>query len=137
MQHVRIMTEVATMETTMMESTIRELQQKFDEAELRADTETLAALLADDFLSIGPRGFVLDKAAWIGRHVHFRYDALDTSEVDVRCYEQAAIVRDVQRNRATYKDERVELAVRVSQTWVSQGGEWRLAGIQFSPMAGG
>jgi hypothetical protein len=35
---------------------ILELQQAFDDAELRADASRLASLLADDFLSIGEQG---------------------------------------------------------------------------------
>jgi hypothetical protein len=110
-------------------------QREFDEAELHADLDTLRRLLTDDFLSIGPKGFVLDKDAWVGRHVHFTYHELETSEVDVRAYERAAIVRNLQHNRATYQDQTMELTVRVSQTWVEQDGAWRLAGIQFSPVA--
>jgi ketosteroid isomerase-like protein len=118
-----------------MENAVRARQQAFDEAELAADTTALQELLTEDFLSIGPRGFVLTKEEWIGRHVHFTYHALDTSEVDVRLYDRAAIVRNVQSNRATYSGEETQLQVRVSQTWVDQDGTWRLAGIQFSPMA--
>lgn len=49
----------------------RALQDEFDRAGLNADAETLERLLADDFLSIGPRGFTLDKREWIERHTHF------------------------------------------------------------------
>jgi hypothetical protein len=118
-----------------VEDTIRGLQREFDHAELQADTGRLRQLLTDDFLSIGPRGFLLDKDEWIGRHVHFEYQALDTSDVDVRLYDKAAIVRNVQRNRATYKGQAIDLSVRVSQVWVQQRDQWRLAGIQFSPLA--
>lgn len=120
-----------------MKDTIRALQDEFDRAELHADAETLQWLLADDFLSIGPKGFVLDKEEWIDRHVHFTYHDLEISEMDVRLYDKTAIVRNVQRHRATYKDQHMELAVRVSQVWVNQQDEWRLAGIQFSPLAEG
>ncbi len=58
------------------------------------------------------------------------------NDVDIRCYDQAAIVRNVQRNKAIYDGKHLELTVRVSQVWVNQQGQWRLAGIQFSPMAG-
>jgi hypothetical protein len=120
-----------------MKDTIRALQNEFDTAELHADTETLQRLLADDFLSIGPKGFVLDKQEWIERHVHFTYHALDIDDIDIRLHDNTAIVRDIQRNRASYKNEHIELAFRVSQVWVQQQEEWRLAAIQFSPLADG
>jgi hypothetical protein len=118
-----------------MNDTIRSLQDEFDQAELHADTETLQRLLTDDFLSIGPKGFVLDKQEWIERHVHFTYDTLDISDMDIRVYDNTAIVRNILTNTASYNDEHVELTLRVGQVWVQQGNEWRLAAIQFSPLA--
>jgi ketosteroid isomerase-like protein len=118
-----------------MKDQILKLQGEFDHAELTGDLDTLRRLLADDFLSIGPKGFVLDKKAWIGRHAQFKYHSLDSSEVDVRTYGGAAIVRNVQRNRASYQGQEQEHAVRVSQVWVQPDNDWKLAGIQFSPLA--
>jgi hypothetical protein len=118
-----------------MNDAIRDLQNQFDKAELDADVETLDRLLADDFLSIGPKGYILDKRGWIDRHVHFKYEKLETSEMDIRLFGSAAIVRNIQRNRATMDDKQVELAVRVSQVWVNMEEQWRLAAIQFSPLA--
>jgi ketosteroid isomerase-like protein len=88
---------------------ILELQRAFDDAELHADTGRLATLLADDFLAIGERGFQ-------------------------RRYDQAAIVRCVQRSRASWRGEPMTLAVRLSQVWIRQPDGWRLAGIQFSTL---
>ncbi len=122
---------------TTVQDTIRDLQNEFDRAELAGDRETLERLIAPDFQSIGPKGFVLTKEQWIGRHGKFRYHQLDTSELDIQVYDRTAIVRDLQRNRATHGDDEVALAVRVSQVWVDQQGEWRLAAIQFSPLAEG
>ena len=65
---------------------VREVQERFDEAERGADLDTLRELIAEDFLSIGPRGFVLDKSQWIARHQEFTYQSLDPSELDVRRY---------------------------------------------------
>jgi hypothetical protein len=113
---------------------IRELQQAFGDAELHADTDRLNTLLADDFISIGERGFQLDKRQWIARHADFAYLSLDTAELDVRCYDHAAIVRCVQRSRATWRGDAMTLAVRLSQVWIEVPGGWRLAGIQFSPL---
>jgi hypothetical protein len=114
---------------------ILELQRAFDGAELRADRQRLDALLVDDFRSIGERGFVLDKEQWIGRHKDFRYLSIETSEVDVRRYDRTAILRCVQRSRATWRGDPMTLATRVSQVWIQQPDAWRLAAIQFSTLA--
>lgn len=119
----------------MVSDEILVLQRSFDDAELHADTQRLGALLVDDFLSIGERGFVLDKEQWIGRHKDFRYLSIETSEVDVRRYERTAILRCVQRSRATWRGDEMSLATRMSQVWVEQPDGWRLAAIQFSTLA--
>jgi hypothetical protein len=113
---------------------VRELQQAFDDAEMHADTDRLDALLAEDFRSIGERGYQLDKRQWIDRHAEFAYLSLETTELDVRCYDRAAIVRCVQRSRASWRGAVMTLAVRLSQVWVELPDGWRLAGIQFSSL---
>jgi hypothetical protein len=123
--------------TTTEEQQILKLQQEFDTAELDDDRETLRRLIAEDFQSIGPRGFLLDKEEWIVRHDRFHYAALETSEHEVRLYDSAAILRNVQRNTGVHDGQESQYVVRVGQVWVNQSGEWRLAGIQFSPLAEG
>jgi hypothetical protein len=120
--------------TATVTTHIQQLQQSFDDAELHADTGRLHQLLADDFVSIGERGFKLDKRQWIDRHAEFAYISLETSELDIRHYGHAAIVRCVQRSRATWRSEEMALAVRLSQVWIELADGWRLAGIQFSPL---
>jgi hypothetical protein len=114
---------------------VRDVQNEFDKAELHADTKKLNQLLTDDFLSIGPRGFVLNKEQWINMHKQFRYEQLDTSEMNIRLYGDTAIVTDTQKNKATFNNEPVSLSVRVSQVWIHENSQWKLASIQFSPMA--
>ena len=54
-------------------------------AERAGDTRALDTLLADEFVGIGPVGFVLDKRAWVGRFEHgMHHDRLDLDEVAVR-----------------------------------------------------
>lgn len=113
---------------------IRELQHAFDDAELHGDTDRLDVLLARDFMSIGERGYQLDKRQWIDRHRDFAYLSLETTELDVRPYDHAALVRCVQHIRATWRGQVMTLTVRTSQTWVEQADGWRLAGIQFSSL---
>jgi ketosteroid isomerase-like protein len=120
-----------------MADDILELHRAFDEAELHCDTARLEDLLADDFASIGEQGFQLGKQEWIDRHRDFHYLAIETAEVDVRRYDKTAIVRCLQRSRATWRGEPMTLAVRLSQVWVQQPDGWRLAAIQFSTLGTG
>jgi hypothetical protein len=120
-----------------MEDDILELQRAFDDAELHGDADRLGVLLADDFLSIGEQGFQLGKQEWIGRHGDFRYLAVETTEVDVRRYDKTAIVRCVQRSRASWRGEQMTLAVRLSQVWIQQTDGWRLEALQFSTLGSG
>jgi hypothetical protein len=114
---------------------VPEVQERFDKAEVDADRETLRELIANDFLSIGPKGFVMNKEEWIGRHGLFTYHELNTSEMDIRRYGDTAVVRDVQRNRATWQNDEVRVNSRVSQVWVRGSKGWQLVAIQFSPLA--
>ncbi len=114
---------------------IRDVQNEFDNAELHADTKKLNELLMEDFLSIGPKGFVLKKEQWINRHKQFKYEKLDASDMNIRLYDKTAIVCDIQKNEATFNNNPVKLSVRVTQVWINEDGQWKLASIQFSPLA--
>jgi hypothetical protein len=116
---------------------ILELARAFDEAELHGDAGRLGTLLADDFLSIGEQGYQLGKREWIDRHRDFRYQTIETTEVDVRRYDKTVILRCAQRSRASWHGEEMTLAVRLSQVWIRQPDGWRLAAIQFSTLGSG
>ena len=116
---------------------ILELQRAFDDAELHGDAGRLGDLLADDFLSIGEQGFQLGKQEWICRRGEFRYLPIETTEVDMRRYDETAIVRCVQRSRASRRGEAMALAVRLSQVLVWRPDRWQLVAIQFSTLGSG
>jgi hypothetical protein len=118
-----------------MTSNAHRLHHAFATAELQADTSTLQALLADDFRSIGDQGYLLDKAQWLGKFVDFSYTSLQSSDVEVSCYDHVAIIRYVERSSSTWQGQEMTLTARVSQTWIEQAEGWRLAGIQFSTLA--
>jgi hypothetical protein len=116
---------------------IPQVMNAFRDAELSADADRLETLLADDFLSIGEQGYVLNTDEWIRRHEDFRYHTLEMTDTDIRCYDRSAIVRAIQFSTATWQGTAMEIRTRVSQTWVSLDGVWRLAAIQFSSLPTG
>src|SRR3977135_2405562 len=50
------------------ESELLELAENLRQSELKGDVAFLERVLTADFVGIGPRGFVLNKEAWLGRH---------------------------------------------------------------------
>ncbi|HKH76980.1 MAG TPA: nuclear transport factor 2 family protein, partial [Rubrobacteraceae bacterium] len=76
-------------------------------AELDGNTASLKEILADDFVAVGPRGFVLTGEQWISRHeaknLEYRSFALD--EMAVRLFGDAAIAVCRQSAAGVYQDE--------------------------------
>ena len=74
---------------------VRELSDRWADAERRGDAAALKALAIADFMLVGPLGFVLDREQWLHRFDDggFVMSALDWDEVEVRVYGAAAVDR--------------------------------------------
>src|SRR5437660_9481463 len=80
-----------TMNMEHAEQEIVHLADAWATAELRGDTAFLENILADDFIGIGPLGFMLTKQEWLTRHQSgdMKYDVHTLDEVRVRAYPEA------------------------------------------------
>jgi len=107
---------------------------EWSNAERNGDGTALDALL-DDFLGVGPLGFVLSKSIWVQRFDQFglAYETFDLDELQTRVHGDAALVTARQTARGTAGGQPVPEAVL---TLVVEGGSWRLAGIHMSFIAG-
>jgi hypothetical protein len=105
-------------------------------AELRRDTAFLERTLADDFVGVGPLGFMLTKREWVGRHEagNLEYDTLDVDELTVRIYDGAAILIGRQVQEARYRGHRVDAQFRTTMVLVYRREDWQLAGLHMSPI---
>ncbi|MCL4368995.1 MAG: nuclear transport factor 2 family protein [Actinobacteria bacterium] len=114
-----------------------DLGQDWAAAELRGDTAFLEQTLADDFVGIGPLGFMLTKDEWLQRHRSgdLTYETHDLDEVEVRVYGDAAVTTGRVTQRAAYRGRPMPGQFRTTLVWVRQEGVWRLAGLQFSAIA--
>jgi len=111
---------------------------EWSNAERNGDGTALDALLTDDFLGVGPLGFVLPKSIWVQRFDQFglAYETFDLEELQTRVHGDAALVTARQTARGTAGGQPVPEAVRATLTLVVEGGSWQLAGIHMSFIAG-
>ena len=116
------------------EQEVARLADAWATAELRADTAFLEQTLADDFIGIGPLGFMLNKQEWLARHQSgdLKYDSLELDEVTVRVYGEAAVVTGRQVQSAAYRGNSIPGQFRITLVFVHQQGQWRLAHLQLS-----
>jgi len=122
------------MNREQIEQEVLRLADAWATAELRGDTAFLERTLTDDFIGIGPLGFMLTKQEWLARHRSgdLKYELLNLDEVKVRVYNDAAILTGRQVQHAAYRGNPILGQFRITLVFVQQQGQWRLASLQLS-----
>jgi ketosteroid isomerase-like protein len=116
---------------------ILELGRHWANAERAGDADALEPLLADDFLLVGPLGFMLDKTQYLGsrRSGDLTHESLAWDDVRVRAYGDAAVAVGAQTQRTTYQGRDASGRFRVTQLAIRRGDRWILVGLHYSPIA--
>jgi ketosteroid isomerase-like protein len=116
---------------------ILELGRRWATAERAGDADALDPLLADDFLLVGPLGFMLDKTQYLGsrRAGELKHDSLVWDEVHVRGYGDAAVAVGSQTQRTTFQGRDASGRFRITQVAIRRGDRWMLAGLHYSRIA--
>jgi hypothetical protein len=117
-----------------VEQEVVQLTDAWVAAELRGDTAFLERVLVEDFIGIGPLGFMLTKREWLARYQSgdLTYEALDLDEVRVRVYDEAAVLTGRQVQQAAYRGNRIDAQFRITLVFVHQHGQWQLASLHLS-----
>ena len=116
------------------EQEVAQLTDTWATAELQGDTAFLEQRLAEDFVGVGPLGFLLNKQRWLARHQSgdMKYSVHALDEVRVRAYTGAAIVVGRLTQEATFQGHPINAQMRVTLVFVQQQGQWQLAGFHLS-----
>jgi ketosteroid isomerase-like protein len=121
---------------------LEEIAGNWAAAELRGDTAVLGEVLADDFVAVGPRGFMLTREEWLSRHGSGKltYESFEWDEVSVRVHGNAAVMIGRQTVSGLYEDGDVRYEIqdqfRATLVFVEERGRWLLLGLHLSPIAG-
>lgn len=112
---------------------IMDLTSAWTVAELHGDTTFLGNTLADDFIGIGPLGFLLTRPEWIARHQSgdLQYKAFNLDDINVRLYNDTAILIGHQTQDATYRGNSMPAQFRMTLVFVKRD-QWQLANLQLS-----
>lgn len=105
-------------------------------AEQAGDADALAEMATDDFLLVGPLGFVVDRQQWLDR---YRNGDLVTSRLDwtdtrARVFGDTAIVVGVHDQDAAYHGRANNGRFRSTHVLVRDDRTWRLASMHLSPI---
>jgi ketosteroid isomerase-like protein len=116
---------------------IADLGRGWAAAELQSDVRALRSMLTDDFVCVGPLGFLLTKEQYLQsresgdlEHESFAWD-----DVRVRRYGDAIVAVGSQTQTSTYRERDASGRFRVTQVWARQGDTWAIAGMHLSPIA--
>lgn len=107
-------------------------------AELHGDATFLREVLADDFVGIGPHGFMLNKGQWLARYESgsLNYESFQWDEIQVRLYGDSAVVTGRETVKGEYEDYDIQDQFRATLVFVKQQRHWLLGGLHLSPIAG-
>jgi ketosteroid isomerase-like protein len=117
----------------MDDDRVREMVSAFAVAELSGDPDAIGPLLTDDFVGVGPLGFLLSRQDWVDRRENgLRYTAFAVRDLVVRSYGDTDVVIGTQVVEGTHRGNPVPAQSRA--TFVFVGG--LLASVQMSFVAG-
>ena len=117
---------------------VLDLVREWAGAELHSDHQKLDTLLADDFVGVGPRGFVLTRDQWLARYRSgdLRNTGFELRDPQVRDYGAAAVVVGTQAQQTIHLGRDTSAELRATLVAVRPNDRWLLAGVHLSPIAG-
>lgn len=113
---------------------ITNLIETWSNAELNGEIKTLEKILSDDYLAVGPFGFLLTKNEWINRHKtkKLKYETFTVEDISLRMYDKTTIVIGREVAKGAYEGNPIPEALRVTFIFVKSDDTWYIVGAQMS-----
>jgi hypothetical protein len=117
-----------------MTDTTDVLLERWAAAEQAGDADELQQLLTDDFVAVGPRGFVLDKEQWLGRYRsgQLRHRRLVVRDARSRRHGDATIVVAEQEQEGEFAGRSIDARLRLTLVIAGEHGDPRVASAHLS-----
>lgn len=104
-------------------------------AEQHNDAEGLDAVLADDFVGVGPFGFVLNREQWLKRFGDgLENRAFAVEDPQVREYGAAAVVVGVLAQQTSFQGRDNSGRFRLTLVAVRPKDRWLIANVHIGPL---
>jgi uncharacterized protein (TIGR02246 family) len=114
---------------------VLDLVHRWAAAEQGNDPEALDGLLADDFVGVGPLGFVLGRDQWLARFGNgLTNRAFAVEDPQVRGYGGAAVAVGVLAQQTSFQGADNSGRFRLTLVAVRPAGRWLLANAHIGPL---
>jgi ketosteroid isomerase-like protein len=116
-------------------SDVLHLVERWAGAEQGNDAEALDGLLADDFVGVGPLGFVLGREQWLGRFGNgLENRAFAVQDPQVRDYGAAAVVVGILDQETSFQGRDNSGRFRLTLVAARPADRWQLANAHIGPL---
>jgi hypothetical protein len=116
------------------EQQVKKVADEINTAMLKADTNSLEKLLADDFTAVHSDGTLFTKAQEIEyvKSGVLKYEAVDVKDLKIRAYGKTAVVTGLVFFKGTINDKSYSGTNRPTRVWVKQSGTWKCVSYQVT-----
>jgi len=120
-----------------VEEQIKKLTDQVLAAQLKADTNSLEKLLADDYMAIRTYGTLSTKAEEIAdlKSGATKFDTVDVHDLKIRVYGDTAVVTSLNSFTGTLKGKPFSGDTRTTRVWVKHKGNWKVVAFQSTRVA--
>jgi ketosteroid isomerase-like protein len=118
------------------ESELARLSADWDGAMCSNDADVIGRFMADDWIIIGTDGSIGTKANFLDlvRSGALTHDVMESHDIDVRVYGDAAIVIARGISGGTWQRQRFLLNELVSSVFIREAGTWRCVSTHLSSL---
>lgn len=123
--------------STLAEQSLRQIETEISSAYLKGDMAILDRIWADEYTLTPPNGMVISKAAYLAmlKSGAVKYDYFKPEKIEVRVYDNAAVVTGVVTVRGSVPGHTINGQDRFLTVYVKRQGRWQAVATQVARVA--